>query len=68
MKEEHVPVKESPAKILDLGLLPARQKGGKHLAMKHYVGKEHEALMQHESKYEAKRIFWRVVIKVGNGK
>lgn len=65
MKEEHIPAKEARPKIIDLGLVPARQKGGKHLAMKHYAGKEHEAIVQNGSKDEAKRILWKVVVKVG---
>jgi hypothetical protein len=68
IKEENIPAKDAPPKIIDLGLLQARQNGGKHLAMRHYAGKEHEALVQNERKDEAKRILWKVVVKAGSGK
>jgi hypothetical protein len=67
MKEEHIPSKEAPPKIIDLGLLNSRQKGGKHLAMKHHSGKEHESLMQND-KGAGKRVLWKVVVKPVGGK
>jgi hypothetical protein len=68
IKEENIPAKDAPPKIIDLGLLQTRQNGGKHLAMKHYAGKEHEALVQNGCKDEARRILWKVVVKTGSGK
>lgn len=62
MKEDHIPAKDAPPKIIDLGLLNARNSGGKHLAMKHHSSKEHETIVQNGGG-EAKRILWKVVVK-----
>ncbi|KAF2432153.1 hypothetical protein EJ08DRAFT_136430 [Tothia fuscella] len=66
MKEEHVPAKDAPPKIIDLGLLNSRNSGGKHLAMKHHSSKDHEAMMQKPSAGQAKRVLWKIVVKPAN--
>jgi hypothetical protein len=64
MKEDHIPAKDAPPKIIDLGLLNSRNTGGKHLAMKHHSSKEHESIVQNgPGAGEAKRILWKVVVK-----
>ncbi|KIV98993.1 uncharacterized protein PV09_09273 [Verruconis gallopava] len=62
IKEDHMPMRPGEAKVLDLGLLNARQSGGKHLAMRHHSVKEYEDNVQ-AGGYAAKRIRWRVVVK-----
>lgn len=61
MKEDHLP-KHGQSKVVDFGLAHSRIPGGKHLAMKHHSGAEHQSLLQSETS-EAKRVMWKVVVR-----
>jgi hypothetical protein len=66
IKEDDMPLQRGQSKVLDLGLAPSRQTGGKHIAMRHQDTQGYQESVK-ASADPANRIRWKIVVRPVKG-